>query len=117
MVGSRTSGSSARPMRSVLCACAPDTSASVRVAAANATRKIFITAISISIIIDLNHPRLQSALPACTNRTNPVRGRTFLAAAERREQFLERRRQAVVKGDDGNQRQLRRAVAGGGVAV
>src|ERR1700682_3970485 len=106
MVGSRMSGSSASPMRSVVWARAPAVREKSSPAAITAKRKFLI------------------ALSPCLHRrwrrpdyTNPATACTFRATAEGCDQFFQHRRKTAIGRDDClGRRQFRRAVAGGGVA-
>src|SRR3954470_15146642 len=106
MVGSRMSGSSARPMRSVVWACAETASDKRRAADVAARRKIFIER---SPLLRLFRRRRLY--------TNPGRARAFRLSAEGRDQFFKYRRKAACGGQDGiGGWQLADAMAGGGVA-
>src|SRR4051795_8365756 len=106
MVGSRMSGSSASPMRSVVWAEAPAVKESSSAAAVIAKRKIFIAPSSCL------HRRWRRS-----DYINPANACTFRAAAEGRHQFFQHRRKTAIGRDDGlGRRQFRGAVAGGGMA-
>src|SRR4030088_2186410 len=106
MVGSRISGSSASPMRSVVWAKAPAVKESSSAAAVIAKRKSFIA------LFPSLHRRWRRS-----DYINPVNACTFRAAAEGRHQFFQHRRKAASGRDDGlGRRQFRGAVAGGGMA-
>src|SRR4051812_33213223 len=107
MVGSRMSGSSARPMRSVVSANALAWNVSNKAAAA-AKRRIFIAPIPSQMPL---HRRW------CTGYTNTAARRSFLRKAEGRDQFLQRGREGAVGGNDAvGGRQFRSAVTGRGMA-
>src|SRR3981081_2474933 len=107
MVGSRISGSSASPMRSVVWAKAPAVKESSSAAAVIAKRKSFI------VLFPYLHRRWRRS-----NYINPVNACTFRAAAEGRHQFFQHRRKAAAIGrDDGlGRRPFRGGGAGRGLA-
>src|SRR5258708_4713635 len=99
------SGSSARPMRSVVSAWAPVTSDINNAAATTAKRKIFIGLIPLTSL----GRRWRSP-----DYINPGRAGYFRDAAESGHQSFQRRREGAVRRNDGvRRRQLCRAVTRG----
>src|SRR5882724_9250265 len=106
MVGSRMSGSSASPMRSVVWAGAPAVRERSSAAAVTAKRKILIA------LSPYLHRRWRRP-----DYINPATACTFRAAAEGRHQFFQHWRKTAIRRDDClGRRQFRGAVAGGGMA-
>src|SRR6185437_13435588 len=107
-VGSRMSGSSASPIRSVVWACALTPRDNKTAAAIAALLTIFIVWFPISLLTP--HRALSCLL-------NPGSGCCF-RSPEGRDQFFQRRREtAIGRKDKVRRRQLADAVAGGGVAI
>src|SRR5258707_4086872 len=106
MVGSRMSGSSASPMRSVVWATAPAVREKSSPAAVTAKRKFLIA----------QSPYLHRRWRR-PDYTNPATACTFRATTEGCDQFFQHRRKPGIRPDDGlGRRQFRRTVACGGVA-